>query len=70
MATPNATALIESEDILEPLHPDIYSERKKNRKTKTWKTVQKKNLEATGSGAKNKKDKRIILEMLDTEREF
>ncbi|MGD9107437.1 MAG: hypothetical protein PVJ87_11425 [Desulfobacterales bacterium] len=69
MATPNATALIESEDILEPFHPDIFSERKKNRKTKTWETIQK-NHEATGSREKNKKDKKIMLEMLDRERKF
>jgi len=29
-----------------------------------------KNLEATGSRAKNKKDKKIMLEMLDTDRKF
>ncbi len=58
MATPNATALIESEDILEPLHPDIYSERKKNRKTKTWETVRKKISKQQGLGRRIRRIKR------------
>jgi len=44
--------------------------KKKEQKNENLGDGPEKNLEATGSGAKNKKDKKIMLEMLDTERKF